>query len=470
MALGSLREADKSYHRPSRDDAPGPALAPRGQGARHRCYSASVATDLTVTVGPASRLTGRIAVPGDKSISHRALLLAALAAGVSTLGGLGPGDDCRSTRACLAALGIEFEDLPDGRVRVRGRGTGRLTPPGRDLDAGNSGTTTRLLMGVLAGHAWPSRLTGDASLRNRPMRRIIEPLELMGATVASAGGTLPVDITGAVLQSIDYRMAVASAQVKSGIMLAALHAHGTTVVREPAPTRDHTERALRQFGGTCTIEADGSIHVPGPQQLEPADVTVPGDPSSAAFWAAAAAAIPGSDVVIEHVSLNPSRLGFVAVLRRAGAVIDVEADDGGAEPAGSLRVRFGGLRPVVVAPEEVPGVIDELPVLAAMATHGGGIAVTGAGELRVKESDRIADLARGLRALGAAVDESADGFTVDGRRRLRGGTADAAGDHRLAMSFAIAALGAHRSSQILGAEAVSVSYPAFFQTLEALRG
>lgn len=434
-----------------------------------RCYSANVTVPPAQRVRPAHRLAGRLTVPGDKSISHRALLLAALADGTSRLSNLGPGDDCRSTRACLAALGVAIADDGPGAVRVGGRGLGGLQPPTGDLDAGNSGTTTRLLLGILAGHPWPARITGDASLRRRPMRRILDPLERMGAAVSSDDGRLPVDVRGGALRAIRYDLPVASAQVKSGLMLAALHAEGTTRLREPSPTRDHTERALRQFGASISIDEDGTIHVPGGQRLTAVDIDVPGDPSSAAFWAVAAAALPGSDVAIAGVSLNPTRLAFVDVLRRAGAEVEIDTTAAGPEPVGTLRVRHGHLGPVIIAPHEVPGLIDELPALAALATHGGSLSVTGAGELRVKESDRIADLVRGLRALGASADESDDGFTVDGRGRLHGGTADAAGDHRLAMAFAIAALGAAAESVVAGAGAVSVSYPEFFTALDGLR-
>jgi len=412
-----------------------------------------------------------VTVPGDKSISHRALLLSALADGTSFLSNLGPGDDCRSTRACLERLGVRIddEDTVAGSLRVAGCGVGGLNAPSTTLDAGNSGTTTRLLLGILAGHAWEARVSGDASLSRRPMRRVIDPLTKMGAALTSTDGCLPLTIRGGQLHAIDYTTPVASAQVKSCVMLAGLHAEGTTTVREPVPTRDHTERALRQYGADVTIGADGAVHVAGGQRLHPVTLRIPGDPSSAAFWAAAATAIPGADVTIEGVSLNPTRLGFLDALARAGADLSLVPDGERPEPVGSLRVRHGGLRPIVITPDEVPGLIDELPVLAAMATFGGALSVSGAAELRVKESDRITELVRGLRALGATADERPDGFVIDGSRPLSGGTADASGDHRLAMAFSIAALGGRAPSRILGADVVSVSYPRFFADLEELR-
>lgn len=428
-------------------------------------------SDSILTVSPARRVAGRLAVPGDKSVSHRALLLAAVAHGVSHLDNLGPGEDCRSTIRCLRQLGVAVEPVPDRAtaVTVTGRGLAAFVAPGTALDAGNSGTTTRLLLGLLAACPWATHLDGDASLRRRPMRRVFDPLTQMGAVITSTGGCLPAVVTGGRLRGIDYRLPVASAQVKSGILLAGLHAEGVTVVREPVPTRDHTERAVVQFGGRVDRLGDGGLQVLGGQRLTGTSLRVPGDPSSAAFWAVAAAALPGSDVTIDGVGLNPTRLAYLDVLRRAGACIDVRPSATvSAEPAGSIRVRHGGVAPVDIGPDEVPSLIDELPVLAALATYGGRLSVSGAAELRVKESDRIADLAAGLRALGGHVDERPDGFTVDGTRPLAGGDANAVGDHRLAMAFAIAALGGRGASRIHGADAVSVSYPGFFEALEAL--
>ena len=428
-----------------------------------------------VVVHPAARVRGRVAPPGDKSISHRYALLAALAGGRSTLSGYAPGADCASTLACLRALGVSVEgpDPPDEAARrpavtIDGRGVGGLTPPRAPLDAGNSGTTLRLLSGVLAGHPFTSVLTGDASLRRRPMRRIIEPLSRMGARVAGELDRPPLTVAGSHLAGIDFTPTVPSAQVKSAVLLAGLHAEGVTTVRETAATRDHTERALPMFGVELR-RGDGGIALDGGQRLRPAELDVPGDLSSAAFWAVAAAALPGSDLTLEDVGLNPGRTAVLARLEHAGARIDLlhVSDDAG-ERRGTVRIRNGGNAAIAVGPADVPGLIDELPALAALATHGGELEVRGAGELRHKESDRISALADGLRALGGHVEESDDGFRVAGRRRLGGGEADAVGDHRLAMAFAIAALGGRGPSRIRNAEAVDVSYPGFFGVLETL--
>jgi len=410
-------------------------------------------------------------VPGDKSISHRALILGALATGRTRVRGLAPGDDCRATRDCLGALGVfigRSGAVHEFDVEIDGLGLGGLRTPGGVLDARNSGTTARLLMGVLAGHAFRSTLSGDASLRGRPMGRVADPLTLMGARIATTDGRLPAIVEGGHLQAISYTAPVPSAQVKTAVLLAGLHASGTTTVIEPAPTRDHTERALAAFGVPVAIDSAG-IHVTGGAPLQAADMAVPGDLSAAAFWAAAAAALPGSAVEIPDVGLNPTRTAFLGVLRRVGAhvVADVTGPQS-SEPIGTLTIRHAGVGPVVIAPDEVPGLVDELPVLAALATHGGALTVTGARELRLKESDRIAALAAGLRQLGADVEEFSDGFAVNGARRLSGGVAAAAGDPRLAMALAIAALGARDCSIIRGAEVVSVSYPGFFEALEGL--
>ncbi len=426
-----------------------------------------------VTVAPARRLRGRVRVPGDKSISHRYALLAALAGGTSTIAGYSTGADCRSTLDCLRALGVEIDESAAANatatVTVTGRGTAGLSPPARVLDAGNSGTTMRLLAGILAGQPFDAQLTGDASLRRRPMRRVIDPLERMGGRVEANDGRPPLRIRGRPLQGITYAPPVASAQVKSAVLLAGLHAEGTTRLREQAPTRDHTERALEAFGVPVDRD-DGAVAIVGGAPLHPLRLSVPGDPSSAAFWAAAAAAVPDSDLTIEAVGLNPTRTAFLDVLRRAGAEVEMHVTNAaGGEPGGDLRIRSGSLRDVAVGPAEVPGLIDELPVLGALAAHGPAVEVSGAAELRHKESDRITALAAGLRAIGIRVEERPDGFRAERDGPPPGGAADAAGDHRLAMAFAVAALAGAGPSVIEGARVVDVSYPGFFAVLDSLR-
>jgi 3-phosphoshikimate 1-carboxyvinyltransferase len=426
---------------------------------------------LSATVMPARQLRGRLRVPGDKSIAHRYAIFAALAEGRSTLAHFAPGADCQSTLACLRGAGVEIADTSPGIVTLLGRGFGQLRSPSAPLDAGNSGTTMRLLAGVLAGHAFTSTMIGDPSLSRRPMRRVIAPLERMGARLEAVEGHAPLTIHGTRLRAIAHQPEAPSAQVKSAVLLAGLHADGLTTVREPAATRDHTERALTAFGGSVSI--DGlTVGVSGGQRLTGRSLTVPGDFSSAAFWLVAAAAQPGSRVEIDDVGLNPTRTALLDVLRRFGARVEVHvtATDAG-EPRGSVTVEGDRTGSVAIAPADVPGLIDELPAIAALAANGGEVDVRGAGELRVKESDRIAALVAGFRALGIDADERPDGFTIagpSGSSRPAGGTADARGDHRMAMAFAIAALGADRPSTIEGADAVAISYPAFFETLERL--
>lgn len=428
-----------------------------------------------VSVSPAQRVSGTLRVPGDKSISHRYALLSAIADGRSTIANYAPGADCASTLACLSALGAivsrtsapRDEDPP--LISIEGRGLRGLRPASGDLDCGNSGSTMRMLGGVIAAHPFVSTLIGDASLSRRPMRRIIGPLTQMGATLtAQPGDRPPLRIQGGDLAGIQFTPDTPSAQVKSAVLLAGLQASGETSVLEPASTRDHTERALTAFGANVTISGR-FIALRGGQRLTGGEFRVPGDISSAAFMAVAAAAMPGSDVTITGVGLNPSRAGLLDVLRRFGAAIEtsVEEDHAG-EPVGRLRIQHGTMTDLVITPDEVPEVIDELPVLATLGTFGGSVTVSGAGELRVKESDRIAELVAGLRAMGADADERPDGFQVRAGTRLTGGTVHARHDHRLAMAFAIAALGASGPTTIEGADAVAVSYPAFFDDLERL--
>lgn len=427
-------------------------------------------TDRRLPLSPVPHLRGTLRVPGDKSISHRYVMLGALARGVTGIAHLSPGMDVAATVACLQSLGASIEPAGPGAVRIQGRGGEAFRNPAGPLDAMNSGTTMRLLSGIVAGYPVRATLLGDASLSRRPMGRVIEPLTAMGARIASRDGRPPLTIEGGSLSAIAWRPPVASAQVKSAILLAGLRARGVTTVHEVLRTRDHTERAFPAFG--LAVQVDGaSCSVSGGQQATaPAfPLTVPGDPSSAAVWAAAAASLPGSDVRLERVCLNPLRLGFARALTRMGAIIEIEPDaDSAGEPVGTIRVAHGGHAATRIEPAEVPDLIDELPVLAARAALGGALEVRGASELRVKESDRIAALVSGLRRLGVDADEYPDGFVVRGGRRPTGGEAHAAGDHRLVMAFAIVALGATGPSVIGGADAVAVSYPQFERHLADL--
>ncbi len=398
-------------------------------------------------------------------------MIAALARGPSRLANYAPGADCHSTLACLRALGVGVTE--DGTtVTVMGRGLGRLGSPSGPLDAGNSGTTMRMMAGILAAHPFTTTMIGDESLSRRPMRRIIEPLGLMGCRIDSSDGRPPLTIHGTTLQPITFEAKTPSAQVKSAILFAGLHTQGRTTVIEPAQTRDHTEHAFVAFGGSVRVE-DGGKHVSidGPQQLTGQQLAVPGDFSSAAFWMVAAAARPGSRVEIEDVGLNPSRTGLIDVLRRLGARVTIDTGSSPAgEPRGTITVEGDRVGRVDISPEEVPGLIDELPAIAALAGHGAEVSVRGAAELRVKETDRISALVAGLRALGISADERPDGFVAGeaGRSTVGSGSADARGDHRMAMAFAIAALAGRSPSQIVGADSVVISYPGFFDTLGRL--
>ena len=407
-------------------------------------------------------LRGRIRVPGDKSISHRALLLAARAEGTSVVHGLTDGDDVGRTRAAVEALGAEV----DGD-RITG-GTGRLHEPEAVLDVGNSGTGIRLLAGYCAAFDWLTVLAGDASVARRPMDRVVEPLRAMGATVdgREGGHYPPLVVRGGGLQGIDYTPSVASAQVKSAVLLAGLGAEGETVVREPVATRAHTEDMLAACGADIEVGgSNGGEHVVRlrPSALVPFVLDVPGDPSQAAFWVVAACITPGSDVVVEDVYMGPGRRGFLDVLIRMGA--DVEVGES------TIRARYGPLKGAAVGGPEVPSLVDEIPVLAvAAAVAETPTEIGGAAELRVKESDRIATVADGLRAFGVTLETKADGFVVAGGARLQGGRADAAGDHRVAMAMAVAALAAEGDSVVEGWESVATSYPGFEADLALLRG
>lgn len=417
-------------------------------------------------IHPARRLQGSLTLPGDKSISHRYAMLASAAGGLSTIRNYSSGADCHSTLRCIRALGIEV-DVQGTEVRIRGGGLHGYRAPAGDLDAGNSGSTIRMLSGLLAGQPFSSRLTGDESLSRRPMQRILEPLRRMGAVVEARDGKFPpLVIRGGALQPIEYEMPVASAQVKSCVLLAGLMAEGWTTVREPARTRDHTEVALREFGAEVE-SGSGWARVRGPARLEPRELIVPGDLSSAAFFLVAAAMREGSDLILENIGLNPTRAALVDFLAAAGAniqVLDIGMRHG--EPVGVLRVRGSRLAGGVIEKGLSAALIDEIPVLAVMgAVSEEGLTVRDAAELRVKETDRIETVAENLRRLGIRVETAPDGLRVEGRQRFRSGTVDSFGDHRIAMAFAVAALSADGPVAIEGAEAASVSFPEFWSKL-----
>lgn len=424
---------------------------------------------MSFRVTKAPRIHAEITVPGDKSISHRAAMLAALANGTCRISNFLEGEDCLATCTALEALGVRIERPAAGLVVVHGGGA--LHAPDRDLDCGNSGTSMRLLSGLLASRPFQSRLTGDASLSRRPMRRIIEPLAAMGADIRTEGerDCPPLVIRGGKLHGIEYRMPVASAQVKSAILLAGLFAEGRTTVIEPAACRDHTERMLRFFLVTLR-SADGRIVLQGGQRLESRDFSVPGDISSAAFWMAAAAAQPGARLLIRDVGLNPTRTAVIDVLVRMGAVIqEVVAEEDGGEPRGVLDIRGERLQGTEIRGAEIPNLIDEIPALAvAGALAEGETIIRDAAELRVKESDRIATVAAGLRAMGVEVEEFDDGMRIIGGSPLRGARIASGGDHRIAMAFAIAGLHAKGETLITDTDCVATSYPGFEETLQTL--
>lgn len=425
-------------------------------------------------VAPARRLRGTIAVPGDKSISHRAAMLNALADGEAVVHNFLPGDDCMSTLAVLRQLGIEWalDAAADASVlRVRGNGLRGLREPGDVLDCGNSGTTMRLTCGVLAGHDFHSVLTGDASLRARPMARVAEPLRKMGARIDGRdGGRLaPLAVRGGALRGIRYAMPVASAQVKSAVLLAGLYADGETIVEEPAPTRDHTERMLAAMGANVRREGP-AVGVAPAAALEPLSMRVPNDFSAAAFWIVAGVAHPDAEISLTGVGVNPTRTGLIDALRAMGGDISVgEERTVGGEPVADIVVRSSRLEGAAVHGDTVLRMIDEVPALAVAAACAAGVTeVRDAAELRVKESDRIATTASQMRALGVRVEERDDGMVIEGGA-IGGGDVRSFGDHRLAMALAVAALCGRDEVRIDEAEAVSVSYPAFWDDLERLR-
>ncbi len=412
-------------------------------------------------------LKGRLTVPGDKSVSHRALILGAMAEGRTVIENLADGEDVRSTWRCLQGLGVDIKSSADGRVTVKGSGWRGLKTPKIDLDAGNSGTTMRLMMGVIAGNPVLATLDGDDSLRRRPMARVAEPLKRMGATIdLKAGKTAPVSIRGAALKGIDFVSPVASAQVKSAVLLAGLLATGETSVTEPVLSRDHTERILPVFGGRCTREGL-KVTVRGVLNLAGARLTVPGDASSAAFWVVAATIAPGSELTLSGVGVNPTRAGFLEVLRRMGAKVEVSPLKSEGEPTADLLVRPAALRAVEVVEAEVPALIDEIPILALAASQAEGTSrFRGLGELRHKESDRLVAVANLLNTLGGTASIECDDLLVTGRRGLKGAKLSAGGDHRLAMTAMIAGLITEGPVTVSDASCARISYPHFMSDLK----
>jgi 3-phosphoshikimate 1-carboxyvinyltransferase len=424
--------------------------------------------DSTVVVRPARNIAGALRLPGDKSISHRYAMLAAIAEGTTRLENFSTGADCASTLSCLAALGVEVERKQNA-VLIHGHGS-ELQAPNAALDCGNSGSTMRMLSGVLAGQEFSSELVGDESLSRRPMARVIAPLEAMGAKIAANdGGRPPLRISGTHLKAIDYKMPVASAQVKSALLFAGLFAEGETRVEEPVCTRDHGELALRAFGAEVTRNGN-QAKIAGRQKLHAIEAEIPGDLSSAAFFLFAAGLFPGSRLLISGLLMNPTRARLLDILILMGVGISVaELEDKHGELVGAVEVDGRDLRGATVAGADTAALIDEIPVLAAVAPYtANGIEVRDAQELRVKESDRIASIVTNLRAMGAAVEEQEDGLRIPGGQKLHGAEIDSFGDHRIAMAFAVAALRAEGDTTIHRADAAVISCPGFYAALEAL--
>ncbi|HEU5337261.1 MAG TPA: 3-phosphoshikimate 1-carboxyvinyltransferase [Terriglobales bacterium] len=422
-----------------------------------------------VSVRPAVNLAGSLRLPGDKSISHRYAMLGALAEGITELENFSSGADCASTLGCLRALGCAVERQA-GSVRIHGGGPA-LRSPAAALDCGNSGSTMRMLSGILAAQSFASVMSGDASLSRRPMQRVVTPLQKMGATITAAEGCRPpLRIQGGRLQGIEYLMPVASAQVKSAVLFAGLLAGGTTVVEEPVRTRDHSELALRAFGAQLE-RTRNRCSISGGQRLQPIRASIPGDISSAAFFLCAAAIFPESSLVVDDLLLNPTRAAILDVLMAMGVRITIlKVEEHHGELVGTVQARHGGrLRGARIAGAQSAALIDELPVLAAIAPYTEeGVEIRDARELRVKESDRIAAMAENLRAMGAQVDIREDGWFIPGKQTLRGAEVDSFSDHRIAMASAVAALRASGELHIRDAGVVEISYPGFFPALEAL--
>jgi len=423
-----------------------------------------------VIVRPGRNVRGSVELPGDKSISHRYAMLAGIAKGASRLVNYSTGADCASTIGCMRSLGVEWKRGSDNSVEVKGRGLVLAAPAG-PLDCGNSGSTMRMLSGIVAGQKFASEMVGDESLSRRPMERVIKPLSAMGAEIASRDGKPPLRISGADLKAIDYKMPVASAQVKSCLLFAGLFAEGETRIEEPVRTRDHGELALRAFGVQLERQNRGQgseLRIRGGQQLRGIEALIPGDLSSAAFFLCAAALFPSSRLTLPNLLMNPTRARLLDLLVQMGLRISVtQLDEIHGEIVGTLQVEGGALKGGTIAGTDSAALIDEIPVLAAIAPYTEqGIEVRDARELRVKESDRIAAVAVNLRLMGAHVEERDDGLRISGKQTLHGAELDSFGDHRIAMAFAVAGLRAQGETLIRGAESVAISYPAFFRAME----
>jgi len=421
-----------------------------------------------VSISPAKSLAGSVRLPGDKSISHRYAMLAGIADGATKLDNFSTGADCASTLGCLRSLGVKWE-RNGGSIVIHGRGA-KLQPSTAPLDCGNSGSTIRMLSGVLAGQDFSSELAGDESLTCRPMARIIQPLEMMGAKIEAAeGGRPPLRVTGTRLRPIDYKLPVASAQVKTSLLFAGLYADGTTRIEEPIQTRDHGELALQAFGAQLDRRMRG-VSINGGQNLHGIEAAIPGDISSAAFFLCAAGLFPDSQLSVPGLLLNPTRARLLDVLMGLGLRIKMtELQEQHGELVGTLQVQGEALRGVRIANGDAAALIDEIPVLAAIAPYtSDGIEIRDARELRVKESDRIASVAANLRAMGGEVKEFDDGLKIPGGQKLHGASLDSFGDHRIAMAFSVAALRAEGETEIKGANAAVISYPEFFEALESL--
>lgn len=424
----------------------------------------------TITIKKAKRLHGEISIPGDKSISHRAVMFGSLARGTTEVTNFLQGADCLSTIDCFRRLGIEIENTPE-RILVHGKGLHGLTAPSDILDAGNSGTTTRLISGILSAQPFVSTLTGDASIQKRPMKRIMEPLSMMGAKIESLSGNgcAPLKITGQPLHGIHYHSTVASAQVKSAILLAGLYAEGQTMVTEPALSRNHTEIMLKGFGADVKSQDKTAILTPG-HDLYAQKVEVPGDISSAAYFLSAALLVPDSEVLVKNVGINPTRDGILRVIRDMGGNFELLNEKTSAgEKTADILIRTSSLHGVEIGGEIIPTLIDELPVIAVLAAYANGrTVIRDAAELKVKESNRIDTVVTALKAMGCDIVATDDGMIIEGGRPLHGAVIDSHADHRIAMSFAVAALAADGETQILGGECVNISYPAFYRDLKNL--